>query len=139
MIVSVIARASSQSFNPDKFCHPILTKEELMNGVRLGIDTWADTTCAGKHAYVEEFVIGKSVTATGFTSSLEHIPSLPIANVLYAYDASHGTVIILEANNSIYLGDRIEDSLMNPIQATEQGVNIDVCPCRYYPNDPNIQ
>ena len=70
MMVSVIVRASSQSFNPDKFCHPTLTKAEWMNGVRLSIDTWTDTTCAGKHAYVEEFVIGKFVTATGFTSSL---------------------------------------------------------------------
>ena len=139
MIVSVIAGASSQSFNPDKFRHPILTKEELMNGVCLGIDTWADTTCAGKHVYVEEFVVGKFVTATGFTSSLGSIPSLPIANVLYAYDASDGTVMILEANNSIYWGDKLEDSLLNPIQAEEQGVNVDVRPRRYYPNDPNIQ
>ena len=84
-------------------------------------------------------MIGKFITATGFTSSLGSIPSLPIANVLYAYDASDGTVIILEANNSIYLGDKMEESLLNPIQAEEQGVNIDDRPCRYYPNDPNIQ
>ena len=37
------------------------------------------------------------------------------------------------------MGDKTEDFLLNPIQTEEQGVNIEVCPHRYYPNDPNIQ
>ena len=36
----------------DNFRHPILTDYELKNGCRLGFDTWADTSCAGKHAYI---------------------------------------------------------------------------------------
>ena len=62
------------------------------------------------------------VTATGFTSHLGSVPNLPVANVLYAYDTTQGTVILLECNNGIYLGDKMSDSLMNPIQAEEVDV-----------------
>ena len=58
MMVLVIARASSQSFNTDKFRHTTLTKTEWMNGVRLGIDTWVDTTCAGRHAMLKNLLLG---------------------------------------------------------------------------------
>ena len=33
----------------------------------------------------------------------------------------------------------MRDSLLNPIQAEEQGINIDIRPHCYYPNDPIIQ
>ena len=44
---------SQSSYDYDSFRHPVLTHDEKNNGARLGIDTWADTVCAGKHAYVE--------------------------------------------------------------------------------------
>ena len=47
----------------DTFRHPELS-EELRLGCKLGLDRWADTGCAGKHAHVEEFLLGKTVTAT---------------------------------------------------------------------------
>ena len=76
----------------------------------------------------KKFVEGKTVTATGFTSSLGSVTNLPVANVVYAYDATDGTVILLECNNSIYLGVKMPDSLMNPIQAEEVGVQVDTHP-----------
>ena len=36
------------------FFYPILSKSENLNGPRLGIDTWADKSCAGNHTFVEE-------------------------------------------------------------------------------------
>lgn len=54
----------------DNFCHIQLPPEELNDGYRFGIDSWADASCAGKHAYVEESIAGASVTATGFSNSL---------------------------------------------------------------------
>ena len=135
---SVISK-STFTTSIDNFRHPILTSEELHDGGRLGIDTWADTSCAGKHAYVEEFIEGASVTATGFTHSLGKLENLPIANVVYAYDYNDGTTILLENNNAIYLGDAMNDSLLNPIQSEENDVRIDIRPRRYYPNDPLAQ
>ena len=81
---------SATGFDPDTFRHPTLTSDELHEGCKLGIDTWADTSYAGKHAYVEEFIIGKYVTASGFTAELGQIESLPMANVFYAYDNKDG-------------------------------------------------
>lgn len=130
--------AARTSFNIESFVHPNLTPLEHQRGTRLGIDSWADTNCAGKHAFVEEFVVDKFVTAGGFSTSLGSIPDLPIANVLYAYDADDSKTYIIECNNSIYLGDRMDDSLMNPIQAEESDVRVDTRPKRYY-SDPHAQ
>ena len=113
--------------------------EELDNGCKLGIDSWPDTACAGKHAFVEEFVAGKSVTATGFTLSLGTLDNLPIANVLYACDLENGTTVILESNNSIYMGSEMDNSLLNPIQMEENDVKVDIRPSTYYPNVVDAQ
>lgn len=127
VITTIIARTNTTSHMQDKpFRQPQLTPQELHNGCRLGWDTWADTSCSGKHAYVDEFIVRKSVTATGFTASLGSVQNLPMANVLYAYDTQQGTTILLEHNNTIYLGKEMNDSLANPIQAEEEGVRIDL-------------
>ena len=122
-----------------KFTHPSLTRQELQSGSRLGLDTWADTSCSGKHAFVAEFIEGKVVTASGFSPSLGTVKDLPMANVLYAYDKSDGTTILLEHNNTLYLGPDIEDSLANPIQSEEIGIRVDLRPKVFYPNDPTSQ
>ena len=88
--------ATRSSFDFESFVHPTLTPLEHQRGTRLGIDSWADTNCAGKHAFVEEFVVDKFVTAGGFSASLGTIPDLPIANVLYAYDADDSKTYIIE-------------------------------------------
>ena len=138
-VLSTIVTLATATFNPDAFVHPRLTDTEHREGSRLGIDSWADTACAGKHAFVEEFVMGKFITAKGFTQALGQLDNLPMANILYAYDTHDGNVLILEANNCIYLGDQMEDSLANPIQAEEIGVRVDTRPKRYYPDDPMAQ
>lgn len=58
--------ATHSKFDIGRFTHPVLSQNELAQGSRMGIDTWADTDCAGKHVYVEEFVVDKYVTAGGF-------------------------------------------------------------------------
>ncbi len=127
-------RSSSSDFR-----HPTLTPDEMRNGCRLGIDTWADTSCAGKHAHVIEFVEGRSVTAHGFASCLDSIDDLSIANVAYAYDAPTGETFILVVNNAIYLGALMDDSLLNPIQCLQNGIRIDIRPSSAYPHDHTAQ
>ena len=67
------------------------------------------------------------VTASGFTQELGSLTGLLVANVLYAYDTPDGETLIFESNNAIYLGDKMEDSLLNPIQAEEIRVRVDTC------------
>ena len=84
---------------------------------------------------MEEFVIGETVTATGFSSSLGKLDNLAYAHVLYAYDHAEGSVILLEHNNAIYMGDNMNDSLSNPIRLEEVGVGVDLRPKYYYEGD----
>ena len=108
-----------------------LTDEELKNGCRLGFDSYADTCCAGRHARVESFIEGKTVSASGFSNSMPVMENLPLANVLYAYDTQGGETFILRVNNSIYLGDQMEDSLLCPNQCRDNGIKIDTRPSIY--------
>ena len=124
---------STHTTHADKFAHPHLTASEMNNGCRLGLDSWADTSCAGKHAYIESFIEGKTVNATGFSSALGSLNNLPIVNALYAYDTHEGQTLIIENNNAIYLGSKMEDSLVNPIQAEDNDVRIDLRHKRFYP------
>ena len=132
-LCSIIASTKTQ-ISIHNFKHPNLTNEELFEGTRLGFNTWADTSCAGKHAFVESFVEGRTVNASGFSNSLGQIKNLPIANVVYAYDKSDGTTILLENFNAIYLGDSMTDSLINPIQCEDNGVHVDLRPAKFYPH-----
>ena len=126
-------------YSYNTFRHPKLLKEELSLGCKLGLDSWADTDCAGKHAHVEEFVLDKTVTATGISPSLGKLDNLPIAHVLYAYDHTEGSVILLEHNDVIYLGDNMADSLSNPLQSEEAGVGVDLRPRYYYKGEEHAQ
>ena len=88
---------------------------------------------------MEEFIEFKTVTATGFTSSLGSVSNIPIKNVVYTYYATDGTVLPLECNKLIYLGQKMSDSLLNPVQAEEVGILDDTRPKQYYPNDVGFQ
>ena len=88
--------SSTRTHYGDSFRHPQLNGNELAEGCKLGIDSYADTSCSGKHAYVEEFIEGASVTTTSFANSLGKLENLPIVNMAYTYDHDDWTVILLE-------------------------------------------
>ena len=108
-----------------------MNDEELRNGCKLGFDSYADTCCVGRHARVESIIEGKTVSASGFTDAMPVMENLPLANILYAYDTQDGETFILRVNNSIYLGDQMEDSLLCPNQCFENGILIDTRPTIY--------
>ena len=86
----------STTFDYDLIWYPSLSPQEHNDKTRLGIDSWADTACAGKHAFVEEFTMGKIVTASGFSPDLGSLGNLPVTNILYDHDTDQGETIILE-------------------------------------------
>ena len=104
------------------------------SGCMLGLDTWADTCCVGKHALINEVIEGKSVTATGFASSLKAIPNLPIVNCSLAYDTNEGRTYILRINNAIYLGEQMTNCLLCPNQCEVNNIRIDLRPTKFYPD-----
>ena len=132
--IRFIHAVSKRAFDIHNFKHPELSDQELFEGTRLGFDTWADTSCAGRHAYIESFIEGKSVNAVGFSSSLGSLKNLPIVNAVYAYDYADGQTVLLENFHAIYVGEDMEDSLANPIQCEDNNVRIDMRPKWYYPH-----
>ena len=92
----------------NSFEHPRLSKDNMNMGCKLRLDIYADTSCSGNHAYVEEFIRGKTVTAMGFSTSLGKLDTLPYAHILYPYDHVNGSVLLIENNN-------MKDSPSNPI------------------------
>ena len=109
----------------------------MISGYILGQDSWDDTGFLGKHAYDDEFFQGKSVNVTLLKSTLGYNDNLPIAHSLYAFDQQYGTVVVIEYNNTIYMGDKMINSLDNPIQCKYNDVRIDVRPKVYYHNSNN--
>jgi hypothetical protein len=114
-----ISKTSSETFK-----HPKLSTYEMKKGCKLGIDSYADTSCSGRHAHVIEFIEGKEITAKAWDNHTTK--SLRIANVAYSHDLPNGKVIILIINQTIYGGSFMEDSLLQPIQCLSHGVKIDV-------------
>ena len=113
--------------------HIQLSKKEMSEGCKLGLDSWADTSCVGRHAHIDTYVDGKSVTASGFANTLPALENIPIVNCSFAYDDERGQTILLQINNAIYLGDQMEHSLLCPNQCEHNGIRIDLRPKLYYP------
>ena len=111
----------------------------MKSGCRLGLDSWSETVCSGKHSYVDEFFESNSVNVTGFTYTLGSIYNLPVAHVLYAFDKEDRTVVLLEHNNTIYMGYDIINSLASPIKYEDNDVRVDSRPKVNYPNNNNSQ
>ena len=133
---TAISRISKTTTSNDHFSHPILSQEDMKNGCKLGIDSYADTSVAGRHAHVVEFIEGKQISAKAWDNNTTH--NLKIANVAYAYDSLNGQVIILLVNQAIYGGNKMNDSLLQPIQCLYNDVHIDTRPHAYY-DDPSAQ
>ena len=66
--------------------NPILTSTELNQGCRLGLDSHADTSCAGRHVRVLEHVQGRECIVHPFYDSYKPIERISIINGALAYD-----------------------------------------------------
>ena len=133
---SFIERNNVVSSAQSKFKPIKLNQDEMDEGCKLGLDSWADTCCIGRHGYINSIVEGKTVTARGFAKSLNAITDLPIANCTFAYDSADGITYLLEVNNAIYMGEQMENSLLCPNQCEENGIRIDLRPKKHYSDEP---
>ena len=93
-VYNIISKAAATG-RVKNHSHFQLSDEEMRTRCRLGFDSYANTCYAGRHATVKSFIEGKTVTATGFSSSMPAMENLPLAKVLYALDSAYGEVFIL--------------------------------------------
>ena len=64
-----------------------LTNDERKDGRRLGSDSHADISVAGRHARVLSYVDGHVCTVHPFHDRYQPKKNVKVANVAYAYDA----------------------------------------------------
>ena len=107
-----------------------MTHDDYSGRFRAEIDTRADTICAGQ-AFVPITRTGRIVDVGGFHSELGTLQGIPIARVATAYDSSDGETFILAANEALYFGKQMENSLFPPQQICDNGLRCDPIPRQY--------
>ena len=128
--ISFINKSSSNKVIP--LVHE-LSEYELQQGARLGIDTHADTSCAGKHVKILEYVQGARFSVAPFQGP--SINNISLANGVVAVDREDGQPgYILELNNFLDFSNSMEHSLLCPMQARLNDIRIDDTPTSLSPN-----
>ena len=108
-----------------------LSSQEMNDGARLGIDSHADITCAGKHVKIMEVIHGKSCTVHPFNDSYKPMENISIINGVTAVDTSNGETYILELNHAMDFTRTMTNSLLCPNQARHNNVIINDVPRCY--------
>ena len=116
-----IISSSSSNSQPN----PILSESELNNGCRLGLDSHTDTSCAGKHVRVLEYVHGRECIVQPFNDSYSPIDKVNIINGALAYDTGSGETFILILNQDLDFRNSMEHSLLSVNQARHNNIAID--------------
>ena len=103
-------------------------------GGKLELDTHADTGCASSHVRIIEYTGQIACSVSGFSTELPSINQIPIINGAAAYDhLDTGEVFIIALNQHLYLGDKIENTLVCPNQCHYNNVTIDDVPMHLSP------
>jgi hypothetical protein len=107
---------------------------ELPLSSYLELDSHADTSCAGSNCRVLEYT-NKTCTVSSFSSKQTKVRDVPIVTAATAYDAPNGEIYILILNQSLYLGEHMQHSLMCPNQARSHGVIVEDVPRHLSPEE----
>ena len=103
-------------------------KSIMTNGELAELDSHADTTCCGRGFKLINDT-GKTVSVEPFLTQYEPVTDIPIGTCITAYDDEKtGQTYILQFNQALYFGDRLETSLLNPNQMRDNHVIVDDCP-----------
>ena len=105
-------------------------KEEII--ARNEIDNHADTICAGPNWRVLEFT-GEYCDVSPFSKEYEPLANVPVAKCATVYTCdSTGATVLLVADQVLWFGDQMSNSLINPHQLRAYGLS--VCDDPWDPN-----
>jgi hypothetical protein len=98
------------------------------NEGKIELDTHADTSCASAHVCIIDYT-GQTCSVSVFSHELPTMTDVPIINGAVAYDHPEtGEVFIIAMNQHLYLGDKIENSLICLNQCRYNNVIVDDVP-----------
>ena len=128
MFYTVIRRNLVAKQMKKKKQSPPLSAEELAAGGQLGLDSHADMSCAGRHARIIEVVHGSLCNVKPFHDSYKSMEDIQTVNVSFAHDTKDGRTFILNMNQCLDFTDGMENSLLCPNQARDNGVIVNDIP-----------
>ena len=91
---------------------------------QLEMDSHADTIVCGLNCIIMHFT-GKECDVLPYTDTYEAIKSVPIVQAATAYDNPEtGETTILILNEAIWMGDKMDHTLVNPTQLRAYGITV---------------
>jgi hypothetical protein len=91
---------------------------------QMEMDSHADTIVCGSNCTIIHFT-GKECDVSPYTEEYEPIKQVPIVQAATAYDnPDTGETTILILNEALWMGDKMEHTLVNPNQLRAYGVTV---------------
>ena len=98
---------------------------------RLGIDSHADMSCAGRHARIIGIEEGKTSTVYAFDDTMKPSKSVKTVHVAYAYDTEDGKTFIVRVNHCLDFTKSMHHSILCTDQSRANSIQINDCPTIY--------
>ena len=91
---------------------------------RIELDTHADTTVLGSNCVVLSYT-GKECEVSPYSSQYEAVQNVPVVTGATVWtNAADGMAYLLISNESLWMGDKLDHTLVNPNQLWAYGVNV---------------
>lgn len=98
-------------------------EDKIYHG-RIELDSHADTIVFGKNCTVLHYT-GRECDVSPYTDAYESIKSVPIAQAATAWTSqTSGITYILVFNEGLWMGDKMDHTLINPNQLRHYGVKV---------------
>ena len=94
-----------------------LSKDKMLHGCKLGMDSHADISCVGKHGCVLEVIKGQTSIVRPFNDKYKPLLHVQTVNAAFAVDAINGDTYILHVNQCLNFKSSIENSILCTNQA----------------------
>jgi hypothetical protein len=124
LVNATISTPRRRQIEPNKHIATDLLTSSM---AEIDIDTRADTICAGKASCVIEYT-DPVCDVSPFTSEYEPMRNIPVAKMATAYDLYDHETYILVTVQSLYFGDKLENTLLCPNQMWSHGIEVDDVP-----------
>lgn len=98
------------------------------------LDSNADTCVAGSNCIIIEYT-DQVTNVSAFTNQLDTLQNIPIITAATALDNHDGSTVILILHQALYLGDKIENTLLCPNQMRCYGIDVDDIPVHLAPKN----
>ena len=102
--------------------------EHKMEYSRLGSDSHADISCAGRDAVIVEYLEGRSCTVHPFNDTYTPRSNVKLCNAVFAYDSEDGKVLLLKINQCLDFTREMQHSLFSTNQVRSNGIIVDDVP-----------